>query len=510
MLRSPSFRRPERIIVLLIVLVLGQPGSAIGRQPVNDRSSIPVLPDTLVLDLGMSIAFALEHSWSMEQERMNLRRDRLNLEASRAALKSNADLSFVLPDFDQSIKELIDTETGEPKVLSTRGARYSTTLSIRQPIPTNGTISLNGVLNRTQDGLIAYSPDTKTYYGRVFLRLDQPILQPNRIRNDIRRAELRLESTEISFHDQELSIVNSVTREFYDLLEQVWEDSLAANDVARMEQVFAVGQELYEADELSESDILQMEVQLSSARNRASSAQGGLVREIADFKRTIGLPLDQILSIDHLPVFDLTTPVAQEEIEKALQQRTDIRRNAIRREQEVMDMDEQRSSGRMTGNITLTMGLEGRGDQMDRFYDAITDPDQSRGAAIGFTLPLWDWGRVRARVEAQQVDLDKLDRSREELILDIRREVESVIDRIREAEQRLELMTRSVEAARRSFDLSRENFEQGEIGVQEILLIQSRLSEAEEDHLEAYIDYRQALVDIDAVTTGSGRHRGGW
>ena len=168
-------RQPLPLLALLATILLSLPTPARAQDDGSPARARPALPDTMVLDLDTVIEFALEHSWSMEQERMDLRRDRFNLEASRAALKSNADLSFTVPDFDQSIKELNDPDTGDPKVLSNRGARYSSILSIRQPIPTDGIISLNGVLNRTQDGLIDYSPDSKTYYGRLFLRFEQPI-----------------------------------------------------------------------------------------------------------------------------------------------------------------------------------------------------------------------------------------------------------------------------------------------------------------------------------------------
>ena len=88
-------------------------------------------------------------------------------------------MEFTIPDFDQSIKEIINPATGDPLVLSTKGARYSTSISIRQPLPTDGTLSLNGFLNRTSDELFSYTPGQKNYYSRLFLRFEQPILQPN-------------------------------------------------------------------------------------------------------------------------------------------------------------------------------------------------------------------------------------------------------------------------------------------------------------------------------------------
>jgi outer membrane protein TolC len=136
------------------------------------------------------------------------------------------------------------------------------------------------------------------------------------------------------------------------------------------------------------------------------------------------------------------------------------------------------------------------------------DPDQARGAMITFQLPLWDWGRNRYSVLSKQTEIDQNYRTEEENIITIRREVQSAVARVLEGEDRLVLMQQSVRAAARSFQLSLEQFTAGQIAVQDMLLIQDQLADAESDNLEAYLDYRQAMIDMEAVTL-IGRGGGG-
>ncbi|MCK4771445.1 MAG: TolC family protein [Candidatus Latescibacteria bacterium] len=501
-----SFKALYRIVSVSLVLVftLGSPHRIVAQDSEDYPTGRPM--DVIVLDLYQAVRYALDQSWRIERGRMGLSRAEFNLAATRAALKSNASMSFTVPDFDQSLTDWTDS-SGITHIIKKRSAKYSSRISIQQPLGTDGVVSLNGVMNRSQVDLFSYSPTNK-YYGSVFLKFDQPILQPNGIKNDIRRAELSLEEARLGFQDEEIRIETEVSRSFFELLELTYKDKLAAEEVERIEQAYSIGQPLFESGSLSEVNLLQLEVELASRRDRASAAAGRLDREKDDFKQEIGLPLEDEIRLE--PVLEYISVEIDEAalLEKAMQQRSDIRRTIIRRENHEMDIRERRSQGRLTGNVSITLGLDAQGKEIPNLADSWMDPDQARGAAITFSLPLWDWGRNDARVASKQVDLDQNYLQEEENIKTITREVSSATARVREAESRLNLLKPSVEAADRSYQLSLQQFESGELNVLDILLTQNRLVDSHNSYLEAYLDYRRAIIDMRAVATGAGYGRG--
>ncbi|MCK4772980.1 MAG: TolC family protein [Candidatus Latescibacteria bacterium] len=481
------------LMSLILALVPGLIRTVSAQQSIESRAEGTQV--SIVLDLELALRYALDQSWRMERVRLDLQRDRYNLEASRAGLKSNANMYITLPDFDQSLTEWIDSE-GNPRVVKKRNARYSSSISIRQPLSTDGVVSLNGVMNRSQDKLFSYTPGLKNYYGKLFVRYEQPILQPNRIQMQIRQAELRLEGTELSFMEERIKLMNDISRDFFELYERTYDDILAAEEVARLEQVYRTGRQLFQRGGMSEIDLLQLEVDLSSRRERASSAAGRLVREKASFQQKIGLPMDEEIEIRTELTFTPVEIDAALAIERALRNRPDMRRNEMWREGQEMDLVERRSRGSINGTVSLILGLECRGSEMDRFYDALVNPDQARGVSINFRVPLWDWGRNRARVNAKLIELEKVRQSGEEVKRSIRREVQSVVDRVMEAQARLDLLVRSVDAANRSYRLSLQQFETGVMNSQDLLLTQHRLADSKRSYLNAYLDYRRALVDM--------------
>ncbi len=479
----------------LVLVVLASPvdGTAVAGQqdPAAYRPG-----ELVVLDRDLALRLALDQSWRIEEMKLHLRRDTWNLEAERAALKSNASMSLTLPDFDQSIKELIDPSTGDPIVIGTRSARYAGSVSVRQPLPTDGVVSLNGSFTRTSDKLFSYTPGKKAYYSNVFLRYEQPILRPNRIQVAIRRAELKLENTELEFIGKQIDIIRDISRSYFELYERTYQDQLAMEEQQRLEQLYEAGRRRFQRGDLTEIDLLQLEVDLLDKQNKSSSSAGRLTREKSNFKNAIGLPQEVAITIEP----DLTfTPIeidAELAIERAFEHRSDLRRNEMWREGHEMTIEETRSRGRMSGSVSLTLGLEGRGEEMALLYENMIDPDQARGAAISFSIPLWDWGRNQARLNAQLADMERIDRSRDQTRINIERGVRSTVDRVGEARTRLDLLVNSLDAAERSFRLATQQFESGSLNVQDLLLTQGRLASTRRNYLSAYLDYRRALIDL--------------
>ncbi len=490
-------------IALILIFTVPQPTGA--QESGVYESARPA--GVTILNLEQTLNLALDQSWRIERGRMGLARAEFNLAAVRAALKSNASISLTLPDYDQSLRDWTSS-SGITQVIKNKSAKYFGRITIRQPLITNGVLSLNGTLNRNQTDLFSFS-STDKYYGSANLRFDQPILKPNGIKNDIRRAELSLEEANLGFRDEEVRIRRDISRTFFKVLELTYQDKLAREEVERLEQVYSIGQQLYESGSISEVNLLQLEVELSSRRDRASATYGRLDRELDDFKQDLGLPLDDEIAL--MPVLELVEVEIDEEamMEQAMRQRSDLRRTIIRRENHEMDIDERRSGGRLTGNISISLGLDAQGREIHNMADAWLDPDQARGVAITFSLPLWDWGRNDARVASKQVDIDQNYRQEEENIKTITREVSSAVARVREADARLIQLRPGIDAAERSYELTLQQFQTGGINAQDIMLTQNRLVEAQNNYLEAYLDYRRAIIDMTAVTTGSGYGRGG-
>jgi outer membrane protein TolC len=82
-------------------------------------------------------------------------------------------------------------------------------------------------------------------------------------------------------------------------------------------------------------------------------------------------------------------------------------------------------------------------------------------------MPVLDWGRGRERVNQARVGLEEKQLYLEDLKKTIRREVEEVIRNVRESRAQIEIHEKTLELARRSYDINRMRFENGDISSQE-------------------------------------------
>jgi len=99
----------------------------------------------------------------------------------------------------------------------------------------------------------------------------------------------------------------------------------------------------------------------------------------------------------------------------------------------------------------------------------------------GVTLPLFDWGRRRATLDARDADFREAVASHRRTVLQAVEEVEIASAATREGARRLERLARAVDAARRAFSTSDRLYRAGLIGLTERLQTEGDLRQAEFD-----------------------------
>ena len=75
------------------------------------------------------------------------------------------------------------------------------------------------------------------YYNRYFVRFEQPLFQPNRLKNDIERAELDLEDDELEYIDDLVDLIDDIGDDYYELFELSYRNIIHAHHVVNLEKV---------------------------------------------------------------------------------------------------------------------------------------------------------------------------------------------------------------------------------------------------------------------------------
>jgi outer membrane protein TolC len=452
------------------------------------------------MTLERMVELSLSDSYRVRNLNLNVDRQRYRLRAEEARLKSSVALELSAPEFESIAEPRWNSTLGLNEIVHETSRRWEAELSIRQPVilfgyPTNGYLSLNNRVYRYLQ--IEEDGNDLRYYNRYFIRYTQPLFQPNELRNDIENAQLELEGTELEFQDDIVSTVDDLSRDYFELFEDAYDEVINARLVSNLEQAVGSAELVSSANADRAIDLTQVQVELANAREQLQQSRSQFRLQAASLKTRLNLAETDSITLDPditiRPVaIDLPTATrfALESTPRFRQLDIQYRRNEI-------DLDETR--GRNSFRLDLEFSY-GREKQDPRFSRVFGQPSNTYTVDVNAYLPIWDWGERSARVEASQISLRQTELRMEETTAEVVSDVENEVRNIEEFQGRALSMEQNLELASNLSQSSLALYEQGGASILDVLQSFRREADTAENLLDAYLGWRRALLRIQRLT----------
>ncbi|NJD11147.1 MAG: TolC family protein [Gemmatimonadetes bacterium] len=457
--------------------------------------------DRRVVDLTLQSALELAqaNSYRVQQLQLGIERQRHQLAAERAGLKSRVELTFTLPQFS-SISEHQWNSVLERRELVREDSRlWQAEMSLRQPVilfgyPTNGYLSLNNRMYRYSQ--IDGATDV-TYYNRYYARYEQPIFQPNQLRNDLEEAELDLENAELVFQDDVVSLLAGIARDYYGLLDVAYDRVVYQRQVTQLEEAVELARTRVAADSSRGLEATQVQVALANARERLQRAGSEFRLSASRLKQRLGLQERDSLVVD--PALDVA-PLSLD-LDAAMQFAMTLpprmRFLDIRQRRDAITMDGVKARNAFRLNIDLTYGRE---MQNEVARDLWSQPSNTYTVGVRGYLPIWDWGARKERIEAQRVSA----RLTELQIEDTRRQIEATVRNLvqsaLEYQQRALAMEQNLALSNEISRATAQQYGSGRATVLDLLQAFDREAATADNFLEAFLGYRRTLIELSQAT----------
>lgn len=454
---------------------------------------------TIPLTLERMVELGLEDSYRVRHLQLGIDQQRARLNAERAGLKSRVDLEFSGPDLQSMSEYKWDSNLQRDVLVHEDTRRWEAELSVRQPIilfgyPTNGHLSLNNRMYRysqlTDEGDVRY-------YNRYFISYRQPLFQPNEMRNNLEEAELNLESSELSYKDDIVSMISDLAEDYLEIFETAYEQIIAAATVAALEEAAEAAATVVAADPGRAIEADQVDVALANAREEISQAASRYRMQAAEIKQSLRLPQADSLVIDPAPVVQPVAVDVEQAIEFATTLSPRMRRLAIDRRESEIDLEETRARQAFRMDMEMTYGRE---VQDPRFGNLWEQPRNSYTVNVDAYLPIWDWGQRDYRIQAERYNLERLELRVEEAEIDIRTSIENQVRNLEEYEQRALSMQANLERARQITQSTITSYAAGQGTLVDVLQTIDRQEATANNFLDAYIGWRESLEDLQRDT----------
>lgn len=462
----------------------------------------PLRAEIRYLTLQQSIDLAREQSYSMRSLREDLKIAEYNLKSTLAGLKTHVDLSLTAPSYNQNIRTWEDS-TGV-SFYSVKRLDYSGTLTVNQPLITNGNIYWETGVNAYDD----YNALLRSSTLNTRLRFRQPIdalYGYNNVRANLKQARLNYERSQKSLQREELGLVYQISSGYYNLLSLQRSTEIARLDLERQTEANEISQNKYASGLIKEVDALQMEVDLAESQNSYEVALINRQSAVNSFKEMLGIALsDSIVLTDDLSYTPIVVD-ADEAVQYALANRTELRDKDIAIEMQEMSIRQTKSNGMIKGYLEAYVQRTGTNsiDRQDSYMSTLSNSyhnffERPSNYGVGFTVtvPIVDFGQNRALVRAAKSRQQQNIWSREELERSIETETRNAVAKLNNNLKRLQLLEKNVSLAEKSFEITRQRFSDGDIDSQTLALERNRLNNAYRTHLSAYIDYQLSLADL--------------
>jgi len=494
----------------------------------------------LIVVVAASLVFAQERTPARAGQAMTL------LECIAAALANNLDLSIAaydpvlseesvsatkeqyLPQFNLSYFKYDQTQPGswgvEGTAVRTKYDNYSLTLS--EKIVTGTTASLS-FSNGMTDTSRAFSLVNPAYNSNFTLTLTQSLLKgfgPKVNRIGTLQAETQRDISVSTLKSTLLQTVYDVEDAYWSLYSAVENARVQENSLEESRALLKKNREAVRIGTKSALDILNSEAEVAQYEDALVSARLSVEQSEARLKKLLNFPADSPVSGGRtiIPVDKPTIEKKEVAYDEALRVAFEQRPEMIQSEKEIEYYGYSISSARnemlprldltfsawspgqsgvlyvYDNNNPITGNLVGKveGSRVEALKQAFKMTYKNWSLRLDFNLPL---ANIFARSNLARARME-----REQALLSLERQKQSIAYEIADAIKRLQNAARRVESSRISRELQEkrvaaetQRYQLGLAGSEWLLSYQQQLTNARTSEIRALIDYKMAVAKLE-------------
>ena len=313
----------------------------------------------------------------------------------------------------------------------------------------------------------------------------------------IRAASLVRKISDESYRQSGAEVVTSIRKAYYDALISAEKLKLVAQSISRWEAARKDTNALFRQGVAADIDTLKAYLSVENLRPEFIRAKSDVSIASTRLKSVMGLDQETGIALsDSLAFRDGKFPgdVAAAFAE-ALEKRPDVRSLSLQLEAEGEKVTAARSEG------LPTLGAFGQVQAQTQFNDG-TPVDRSRwpvSSTVGLQLsvPIFSGFATSARIEEAKISRLQTRTRLEELKAQVRADVEVRLANLAESRRRIEVQSRTVGVAERSYRITRLRLREGVGSRLELTDAELQLNTAKTNYLQAVYDYLMASAEME-------------
>jgi outer membrane protein TolC len=389
-----------------------------------------------------------------------------------ASYRPQLGLAGTVPNFNRAIIPVVQPD-GTTEFQSVRYNNSLLALNLTQNIGlTGGQVVLGSQVQRFDD----FIRTQKRYNTQPFtLGFTQPLGYFNALKWDRRIAPLLYQESQRQYLEDREAIAQRVTELFFDVLLQQVNAAVAGQNAQATAELLRVGREKYALGRLSQSDLLQLELNLLDAQQAQAQARLDAQNATVSLRTYCTLPAtaDAAADVDQAP--PLAVPAAApalavvpaEALAQARQHRAAVLAFARRQLQATRAVAQARGTTGFLATLNANLGYVNQAPGLRDSYLALQNQQQ---VSLSFALPLVDWGRRRGTVRTAELLRDQTTASVSQDQRNFEQTVLTQASQVPALAGQLRLAARADTLAQRRYAITRATYEAGRLSLTDLTL----------------------------------------
>lgn len=330
----------------------------------------------------------------------------------------------------------------------------------------------------------------------VALTLTQPVFGVNTLKWNSRIEPVRYSEAKAAFLSATEDVAMVTVNLFFSLILSRENLTIARQNLDNARKLYAVAQEKRVMGQISQNDLLQMELNMLDAQSGLTDCESTLKSSMFTLRSFLSIEDD----VEIIPVVPLSVPVATISYADALDRalaNNKFARN-IRRRQLEAEYEVAKAKGDLRQiQIFAQVGYTGTDATAGQAYARLRG---NQLVEVGFSIPLLDWGKRKGRVKVAESNRRVTESRIRQESMDFSQELFVLVERFCNQQQQLQIATRANEIARRRYDTNVQTFMIGKMSTLDLNDSQTRKDECMRRYIDELYKFWSYWYQIRSIT----------
>lgn len=446
------------------------------------------------LTLEDCIDIAQEQSPVAEAARYALSSSRWQYQSYRADLLPGLSISGDAPNFSKALS--LQFSDGAYEYFDVRQSDAAAQLSVNQNIlSTGGTLSFSSGI--TKLGIFNGEDRYRWQSTPLVVGFRQPIFGFNDLKWRTRLDPLEYEIAQKEFVEDMEALSVTVSNQFFDVMLAQINLENARFNVTRNDSIYQISQGRYNVGSIAENELLQSELALRNAEAELTRARLEYDRSLNNFKIILGYPTSVGLEVtppEDLPELDISIEKAKELARQNNSEYLSYRLNELQADR---DYAQAKSESNFSAVLQANYGLN---QTSSDFADVYKNPDNRQFITVGFEVPIFNWGKQQAQINAARNQQREVANSIEFQRRQFNQQVEYTVSQFLQLKDQVLLAAKSDTIAQRRYNVAQNRYLIGKIDITNLFIAQNEKDAARQEYIRALRDFWTGWYELRELT----------